>query len=103
MRACLFAIVLAIGCQASFDDTSSSITIGGSGSGVVDAPTPLPDATDWIQPNAVDDRMPDHDGYDDGQSCQGEDAGIICVMISDCPNYCVSCSDGASSGCYPCP
>jgi hypothetical protein len=54
-----------------------------------------------IQPTCVDDRLPDHDGVDDGQTCEATDTSTICTIVSQCPNYCVHCSDGTST-CTPC-
>ncbi len=35
------------------------------------------------------------DSYDDGESCDADAPVVFCTIVSDCPNYCVSCDDGS--------
>jgi hypothetical protein len=96
----LVTVGMAVSCQGGSEDqrTGAVVTDGsgsdpGSGSG----------SDEWIQPNCVDNTLADSDdGVDDGESCEGDDAEVFCTIVSECPSYCVSCSDGVSSGCYPC-
>ena len=59
-------------------------------------------ATGECEDTVVDRRStaPD-DAYDDGEYCDGDAPVVFCTIVSDCPNYCVSCDDG-SSECSSC-
>jgi hypothetical protein len=60
-----------------------------------------PDDGEWYQPTCIDDRLPDQEDEDDGESCTGDDNSPFCERTSSCPHHCVTCDD-AWTGCFSC-
>jgi hypothetical protein len=102
-RARLASILLVVTAGLGVALASCRGGLGGQGeaTGEVTADAGSGSGSDWIQPTCVDTRLADHPGSDDGASCTGTDTSTTCTIVSQCPNYCVHCSDGSST-CTPC-